>query len=269
MTKNHVKPEKEELEANALKALEEAEALKEKEEEHKEEEPKKEDEQEKQEEEHKEEEHKEEDKKPADKEEDDKYRKKFIASSKEAIILDSANKKITSAIEQANEIADPTDEEMKAKHADYDDMTPTEQRLAKANYKMEKKFDLIFKGSQEGKEMKEWSKKVDDYITDPKTLADIPELEGKEDEFKIFALKETRRGIPFEDLTKAFLFDATKATPSHKGEKMFDVGGGGEKLKEKPKSDKITQEQAKLLRESDYPKYKEYLLAGKIEEIEL
>ena len=110
MTK-HVKPTKEELEANAMKAAEEAEAMADKPDEDIEDpkpsiEPP-------------------EDEKPDEKvdiepspskpPEDEKpsedYKKKFVASSREALVLHSKNKKINEAVDKADQLADPTEEE--------------------------------------------------------------------------------------------------------------------------------------------------------------
>ena len=62
-----------------------------------------------------------------------------------------------------------------------------------------------------------------------------------------------------------FEMDGDKAKPKKKG-KMFEVGSGGPNSKMKPKGDKIFLEEAALLMRTDYKKYKELLLAGKIDD---
>jgi len=264
---NHVKPTKEELEANAMKAAEEAERLA-KEHEDKEEDIK-----------HSEEDQEEEssdledrreeqilkEEKEEEEEQEDKpdYKKKFIESSREAIVIVSKNKKINEAIDQANNLPDPTEEELQKAYPTYDDMTDTERMLAKDNYINKRRFELIHQANIESKDIEAWNSKVDSFIEDPKVLADNPQLEGKQEDFKIFAMKPSRRGTNFEDLVRSFLYDATKDIPK-KG-KMFESGTGGDNAKMKPKSDKLTIEQARQLRKTDYGKYKEFLKAGKIE----
>jgi hypothetical protein len=59
----------------------------------------------------------------------------------------------------------------------------------------------------------------------------------------------------------------TKSTkPKNKG-KMFEVGSGGPNSKVKPLSDKISIDEAAKLMRTDYKKYKQLLLAGKIEQV--
>lgn len=265
MSKNHVKPEKEELEANALKAAAEAEAMMEEEKKKNEvppveDSPKEEVVEDKQE--------ISEDEKPEEKKEEvpatDDYKKKFIASSKEALIIRSANKKIEDAVDKASTLPEPTEEELKKEYPDYLDMTPTEQMFAKKTYVNERRFALIHDATKEGRGLKEWSDKVETFIEDPKNLIAYPDLEGKEDDFKIFALKETRRGIDFQDLVGSFLFESGKK-PTVKKPAMFDTGTGGDNEKAKPKTDKISLEQARQLRNTDYNKYKELLRDGKID----
>lgn len=265
---NHVKPTAEELEAGAKKAAEEAERLMaeeaEKTEESSEEKKEEQAEEEQQEEQKKEEESSNEKQEEEEQKPDDEYKKKFVASSKEALILRSATKKFEQAVDQAQNLSEPTDIELKQAFQNWDDMTPNEQMLAKETYKSNKRFELIHKATQEGKELEQWSADVDGFITDPKTLIDNPGLEGKADDFKIFALKETHRGVDFSVLVKAFLFDHETGKPKNKG-KMFENGVGGKKEPKAPVSDKISLSQARSIRQTDYEKYKQLLRDGKID----
>ena len=262
MTK-HIKPTTEELEAGALAKAAEAEAMM-KEEEKKEEKP--------------EEleiapseapkeevpEEKEEEKPP-----EPDYREKFKASSKEALVLHAKaeqTEKMNKAIESADTITEIPEDVIKKEYPEWDEMTQTEQRLAKESYISNKRWAAVKEASPVGKDIEVWGEKVDGFITDPKTLVDIPELEGKQDDFKIFAMQKSRRNVDFDTLVAAFLYDATKNAQPKKG-KMFEEGTGGDNEKPKPKSDKITLQQARTLRKENYPKYKELLQAGKIEDI--
>lgn len=266
----HIKPTAEELEANALKAAEEAEKLKN------------------------------EDNPPANpspevpetpqpsptpsiedneppspspspESEEGKYKKKFIASSREAIILhgkNEKNEKLTNAIDDASQIKEMPEEVIKTEYPEWEEMTETEKRLAKESWINRERFNRIHQAAMEGKDIEEWSKNVDKFVEDPKSLITYPQLEGKTDEFKIFANKQSRRGADFSLLVSAFLFDVTTNTKPKKGA-MFENGSGGPNDKNKPKSDKITLEQARVLRQRDYGKYREYLRAGKIETADL
>jgi hypothetical protein len=193
------------------------------------------------------------------------YKKKFTESSREAQVLHSRQKKLTEAVDQASQIEEPSDEEMVKDFSDWDVMSETEKRLAKDNVINKRRFEAIHKASQEGKDIIDWNVKVDKYVDDPKTLIDNPELEGKVDDFKIFASKPTRRGLDFADLTSAFLYDMSKSTkPKSKG-RMFETGSGGPNEKIKPKGDKISLAEARTLMKNNYKKYKEYLTSGKID----
>lgn len=267
---NHIKPTAEELEAKALADAAEAEALLQTEQEakakadaealeniDKDEESERKDEIEEQ----------EESDAIAEKEkakvDDDIYKKKAIEQGRENIIIQSKNKKLNEAIDQASAIVDPTEDEMKSAYPDYEDMTQTEKMLAKDSLINKKRFSLIHQAAQEGKDLQKWNETVDSFIDDPKTLVDNPELEGKTDEFKIFASKPSRRGVDFQDIIGAFLHDVTKTTVVKK-KQMFESGSGG--LNDKPvvKTNKLSIEQGKALREHDYSKFRELLKAGRI-----
>ena len=267
MTK-HVKPTTEELEAGAMEKLAEVEAMMAKEE-------KKDDveviaeEEQRREEDHKALEEARKEEKPEIKPIDPDYKEKFRQSSKEALVLHAKaeqTEKMNKAIEEADAIKDIPEDVIKKDYPEWDDMTQTEQRLAKETYISNKRWEAVHTASQVGKDITVWNDKVDGFIGDPKTLVDIPELEGRVDDFKIFAMQPSRRNVDFDTLVAAFLYDVTKNTQPKKG-KMFEEGTGGDNEKPKPKSDKITPEQARTLRKENYPKYKELLLAGKIETI--
>lgn len=191
------------------------------------------------------------------------YKKKFTDSSREALILHSKNKKINDTIEKANALPDPTDEELQGEYKEWDVMSETERKLAKSNFINERRFKMLDEVTKESKDIESWNTKVDEFVDDPKTLQDHPELEGKTDDFKMFVNKPSRRGVEFTDLVSAFLYDAEKtAKPKQKG-KMFETGTGGPN--DAPKKDKLTLTEGQALMKTNYNKYKELLKAGKIE----
>jgi len=238
----HVKPTKEELDDKADEALKKAEKIKE--------EPEK----------PKEPEETTETKEPPQPD----YKKKFVDSSREAQILHAKNKKTNEVLQKAMEVSEPTQEELEKEYPNWEEMTTLEQRMAKDNLINNRRFQVLEEITKENKDLEKWQGEVDKFVKDPKTLNKTPELEGREDEFILFATKPTRRNVEFEVLVSAFLHDATKTTSKKKGA-MFETGTGGPSTKSKPKSDKITLEQARKLRTTDYNKYKEYLKSGKID----
>lgn len=246
----HIKPTPEELEANAQKALEEAEAIKNKEAEPEPEKPEPEPEKEP-----------EEEKAP-----EVDYKKKFVESTREAQILHAKNKKMTEAINNAESMPEPTEEELRKEYTDWDELSESQQKIATQALVSSRRFKALSEVNKEFKDMEAWTDKVNTFIDDPKTLVDNPRLDGRQDEFKVFANKPTRRGVEFDDLVSAFLFNLDKEAPAkHKGQ-MFETGTGGPNEKGK-KTGKLSLEDARTLRNTNYQKFREYLSAGKIASI--
>ena len=192
------------------------------------------------------------------------YKKKFLESTREAKILHAKNKKVNEAIEQASGLSDPTEDELRVKYPEWEDMTNTEKTLAREGFISTRRFSVISEATREFKDMDAWVDKVDAFVSDPKILSDHPDLEGKIEEFKVFAGKPSRKGVDFNDLIAAFLYDATRRKPTMKG-KMFEIGNGGHGEKPKPKNDKISLDEATLIMKTDYNKYKKLLKDRKID----
>lgn len=192
------------------------------------------------------------------------YKKKFKASTQEALVQAAKNKKIQEAVEAAGGLPEPTDDELRAEYPEYDEMSDFEKKLVKDNMRNNRRFDVIHKASQEGKDIEKWDNDVKEFIEDPKTLSDNPDLEGKQDDFRVFATKPTRRGVPFEDLVAAFLYDVSKnAKPKNKG-KMFETPKGGPSDRGKPRDGKLSVMDSRALMKTDYKKYVRLLKEGKI-----
>ena len=196
---------------------------------------------------------------------EEELKKKLTNSAREAQVLHARTKKMDEAVDEAGGIPEPTDEDMKGEYPDWDLMDDVTKKLAKDSRVNKRRFELIHKAAKEGKDIEAWNTKVDEFVADPKSLNDFPALEGKEEDFKVFAVKPTRRGLDFPDLVSAFLYDVNKASPLPSKGKMFETGTGGPNERIKPKSDKISLAEARVLMKTDYKKYKEYLISGKID----
>ena len=193
------------------------------------------------------------------------YKEKFSESSREAQKIHAKNRKINEGVAKASEITDVTEEEMIAEYPDWDVMSDTEKKLAKKSLINDKRFAVVNQATEEAKKIEKWADDVDKFIESPTTLADYPDIEGKEDEFKAFANELPNHSVPFKILVSAFLHDMSiKVKPKSKG-RMFETGSGGPNEKIKTKGDKISLEEAARLMKSDYKKYKEFLLSGKID----
>lgn len=195
------------------------------------------------------------------------WKNRYTESTREAQVLASQNKRKDEVISQADVLPEPTDEDLKVEAVkqgfSYDDMSEVEKSLFKTSIHTRRKLEKITEVTKEGKDIEEWHGKVDAFIGDPKTLIKYELLEGKTEEFKQFASRPSRRGADFNDLVSAFLFEAEKSKPIHKG-KMFETGSGGPNTTRKPKEEKMTADQGRLLMKTNYKAYIEALKAGKI-----
>lgn len=196
------------------------------------------------------------------------YKKKFVESTRESQILASRNRKMTEVLEQADQLPDPTPEELKAQFPDWELIDPVQQILIKDSIKNKKIFSMLGQVTKESKDIEAWNAKVDEFVSDPKTLIQYPDLEGKQDELKVYATKATRRGVEFDDIVASFLFSESKTKTKSKGS-MFQAPTAGPSTPVKPKTDKITMAEAIVLKKTNFNKYKEFLIAGKIDNSEL
>lgn len=197
------------------------------------------------------------------------YKKRYAESTREAQKLYKNNIKVREAIDEADKITIPTEEEMTHEYPEWDVMSDLEKRLATDNFINKKKFDLLHTASQVTKNIEEWNNKVDRYIEDPKTLIEYPELEGKEEEFKLYSTGKEGIGTNFDILVGSFLHNFERnRKPKQKG-KMMEQGKGGPKEAIKQKGDKISLSEANKLMRTNYKEYKKYLVAGKIDNSEI
>ena len=193
------------------------------------------------------------------------YKKKFSASSRENQKINAKNRVINKAIQEAEDIPEPTEEEMQSLYGDdWDLMSDVEKTLAKETVISRNWRKVISESKDQATKIEKWNESVETFVDDPKTLVDNPELEGKTEEFKTFAIEEANNSVPFNILVSAFLHEHSKNGKSNKG-KMFERGTGGSNDKPQLKKGTITLEEGRRLRETEYAKWKELLTQGKIE----
>lgn len=196
-------------------------------------------------------------------EEKDDYKEKFVQSSKEAMILHHQNKKANEAIDSAINTPEPTEEDLQAEYDDWDVMSDFEKKMAKQTLWNDRRFAQLETMQKENKNLQEWGDKIEEFIGDPKNLSDFPQLEGKQEEFKLFASRPTRMNSDFDLLVGAFLYEGTKNPPKKNKGAMFDNGTGGANNKPQPKA-KLSLEESRNLMNTDYEKWKTLLRQGKI-----
>lgn len=197
---------------------------------------------------------------------DKDLKKKLSDSSREALILHTKNKKINEAIETASNLPEPTEEELKAKYPNWEDMDETTQQLARDAFVSSRRFAVIAEATKEFKNLDQWVSHVDEFVDDPQTLIRYPALEGKVEDFREFASKPSRKGADFPDLIAAFMWQAHENKPKKNTGKQIEPGSGGPPGRPvAPKDGKISLEEAAQLMKTDYKKYKVYLNTGKID----
>ena len=190
--------------------------------------------------------------------------KKLSASAREAQKLYAKNRVINKALIEAEETPEPTAEELVAEFPDWDVMSETERALAKETVISRNWRATIARAKEQTTKIEKWNDSVDEFVGDPQTLIDNSDLEGKTDEFTAFAKEEANNSVPFKVLIGAFLHEQSKNKKVNKG-RMFETGSGGPNDKPTPKTGKISLEESRILRETDYDKWKEYVEADKID----
>ena len=191
------------------------------------------------------------------------YKKKFSESSREVQKKLAVNRKINQAIDE--EVPDPTEEEMESLHSEWEVMDRVQKDMAVEIEKQKRFQSNLRKAREESKRIEKWDEDVLKFAEDPQSLIDNPDLEGKMEDFTVYATQEKNNNVPFDVLVGSYLHQKSKETkPNGKG-KMFPDGSGGLNEKPKPKSDKISVAESEVLRNTDYDKYKQYLKAGKID----
>jgi hypothetical protein len=193
----------------------------------------------------------------------EQLKKKLSASARENQKIYAKNRVINTALAEAEDVTEPTEEELRNEYDDWDLMSTTERKLAKEATTNRRWIETIKKAKDQATKIEKWNDSVESFISDPKNLTDYPELEGKEDDFVEFATNDENNSVPFKLLVSAFLHDQSKKVVKHKG-KMLETGTGGSSERQIPKSNKLPLEEARKLRENDYAKWREYVQKGLI-----
>lgn len=198
-------------------------------------------------------------------EEIDRLKKENAASARENQKTHAKNRIINKAIVESDSIPEPTEEELKTEYGDkWEKMSDVEKGLAKETVISKKFRATIQEAQKQGEKIEKWGEDVATFIENPVTLNDNPELEGKTEEFKEFASTDENNNVPMKLLVSAFLHDNSSKVVKNKG-KMFESGSGGPNDKGKKKSNKLSLDESRALRNSDYNLWKEKLDAGQIE----
>jgi len=190
-------------------------------------------------------------------------------SSREAHKLKQREGKMNAAMDEADNLPEPTEEEMKGKYGDdWDVMDSFQKQVAIDSYQANRKLDILARARRETKQIDDWSGKVDRFVDNPKTLNNYPGLEGKIDDFKQYASNPKEMNGDMDTIVKAFLFESeTKKidrNAKNKGKQMFPTGKSGGQTKPQRSDGMLSVEEGAVLMRTDYKKFRELLAQGKI-----
>jgi len=196
------------------------------------------------------------------------YKDKFVESTREASALYFKNQKLNQVIEEAANIAEPTQEELvsyaKSRGAEYDDLDEFSQNILKDTLINNRRFEKIQNVAQESKQIDAWANSVDTFIEDAVDNSKYPSLGSLGQDFKKFAMKESRRGVDLDDLVASFLFSAERSLKQGTPQKKSVLLSGGNSQAAPIKSAGISDTQAAFIRENDPKEYRRLIKSGQI-----
>lgn len=183
------------------------------------------------------------------------YEKKFKESTKEAMILKKQNEEL---LAEKNKKVVVDDAFLKSKYPDWDEMTTGEQRATRVAEEAKQELADINRKTNEFNNDKKWADKVDKFVEEEMADA-FPKIKGREEEFKRFATRPTRKGLPLDDLAKIFQYEHPEEIKKKRN--LFHAPGGEGKF---PKKKEMTTEEISNLRKTDNKKYMELIRQKKI-----
>lgn len=194
------------------------------------------------------------------------YKEKFKASSQEALALHFKNQKIQETIDEAANLPDPTEDEVreyaKQTGAEYDDLDDLTKTVLKDTLLNKRRFEKINEANKEAKNITDWVAKVDHFTSSPETIVKYPDLLDNAEDFRAFSIKQSRRGMDLDDIATAFLYGQTQTPVKHNKGSMLMPGGNGAAAEPKPEG--ITEDQAMAIRTSNPKEYRRLVKEGKI-----
>lgn len=167
----------------------------------------------------------------SDEETQEQKDQRYKAQQAETQIQAEKNKDLISKIDQASQLPEPTEQELrdyvKSKGSDWDELTVFEQAMAKDTLLSNRRFSLVNEAVQTTKKIDEWANRVDSFIDATDGKPEFVKLSGHEAEFRKFAMKEAHRGVAIDSLLlPAFL--STLPEPKKVRGSLFEDKGGGE-----------------------------------------
>jgi hypothetical protein len=194
------------------------------------------------------------------------FEEKYKESSREAMSLHFKKEKLESLLSGELEVTEPTDEELRKyardNDADYDDLDTFSKNILKRTLITERKETKRVQAYEEIKKIDTWAGKVEEFVASEENITKYPSLEGQEEDFKKFAMKETQRGVDFDLLVGSFLYK-NDFVPAKKNKGALFLSGGNSSATP-PKPLGITAGEAETIRIKDPKMYRQLIKSGKI-----
>jgi len=194
------------------------------------------------------------------------YKEKFTESSREAMSLHFKNEKLNSLLSGDLEVEVPTEEELrkyaKENDADFDELDTFSKNILKKTLITEKKEAKRALAYEEIKKLDTWANKVEAFVVSEENVAKYPSLEGQEEDFKKFCMKDTQRGVDFNLLVASFLYESEQAPAPKKKGSLFLTRSNGRA--EPPRPVGITASEAETIRLTDPKRYRVLIKTKKI-----
>lgn len=187
------------------------------------------------------------------------YKQKFAESTREAQILLARVKQLEEKLGRVARDEIPAEQELQKLYPDWEMMGELERKLAEKTLILEKRIGKIEQEREAAREEAEWERQLETFLERAKILDAYPELEGREKEFQEFAKKPTHKGVDLNVLADAFLYKVRgEIMPKPKKGAVLEPGRGGPPTAP-PKKKKMTPEELRILRNTDFKKYKQIL----------
>lgn len=205
-----------------------------------------------------------------DEEDDDgnkSLKKNYADATREAMNLHFKNEKLNETIEEAANLPEPTEAELKeyatSQGADWEELDVFSRNILKNALVNDRRFEKIRTAQQESKKMDAWAKKVDTFIEDSIDSGKYPSLATHDAEFRKYAMKEPMRGMELDVLVGSFLFGLDTETPNRPKRKSLLLpstsGQGGTPVKKG-----LNETQVAFIRTHDPKRYRQLIKSGKI-----
>ena len=151
---------------------------------------------------------------------DTDWENKFKESQKEALVLSEQLKKIE---EEKNKKIEITEDYLVNKFPDWDTLSDGEKKALKRAEELGQEIQEIKNKTNQFNNDRQWQEKVDGFITNELPDA-FPQIVGREEAFKRFATRPSRKGLSMDDLGKIFLYENPPAEPNKK-KNLFHAPG--------------------------------------------